>query len=124
MVCCSFLQLLQERKQVKIIYTSFYLKEVKLHPLQNQVTFHFHSFVYSLLPMSAPSCPSTANPTSHCDYIHVNSKYRSVMLSHIKSLGHRWQTQGPRPESGPPPCFIQPGTLFLPCISAELLAPS
>ena len=25
---------------------------------------------------------------------------------------HRCQTQGPQAESGPPPCFIWPGTLF------------
>ena len=37
---------------------------------------------------------------------------------------HRWQTQGPWAESGPPPCFIWPGTLFLPSGSAKLLAPS
>ena len=36
-------------------------------------------------------------------------------------LYHRWQTQGLRAESGPPPCFIQPGTLFLSDGSAELL---
>ena len=29
-------------------------------------------------------------------------------------IGHRWQTQGLGAESGPPPCFIRPGTLFLP----------
>ena len=33
---------------------------------------------------------------------------------------HRWQTQGLRAESGPPPCFIQPNTLFLPSDRAEL----
>ena len=38
-------------------------------------------------------------------------------------LNHRWQTQGPRAESGPPPCFIRPGTLFLPGSSTELLVP-
>ena len=27
---------------------------------------------------------------------------------------HRWQTQGPQAESGPLPCFIRPGILFLP----------
>ena len=36
-------------------------------------------------------------------------------------LIHRWQTQGPQAESGPPPCFILPGTLFLPGSSAKLL---
>ena len=39
-------------------------------------------------------------------------------------LGHRWQTQGPGAESGPPPCFIWPSSLFPPGGSAELLAPS
>ena len=39
------------------------------------------------------------------------------------SLEHRWQTQGPRAESRPPPCFIQPGTLFLPSGNANLLSP-
>ena len=42
----------------------------------------------------------------------------------LEPLGHRWQTQGLRAESGPPPCFIQPDTLFLPSGSAELLAPN
>ena len=41
-----------------------------------------------------------------------------------KQLEHRRQPQGPWAESGPPPCFIQPSTLFLPGGSAELLAPS
>ena len=41
-----------------------------------------------------------------------------------KLLDHRWQTQGPWAESSPPPCFIQPSTLFLPGGNAELLAPS
>ena len=36
------------------------------------------------------------------------------------ALGPRWQTQGPWAESGPPPCFIRPGTLFLPTGNAEL----
>ena len=39
-------------------------------------------------------------------------------------LKHRRQTQGPRAESGPPPGFIRPGSLFLPGSSTELLAPS
>ena len=39
--------------------------------------------------------------------------------SHL--LGHRWQTHGQWAESGPPPCFIRPGNLFLPG-SAKLLA--
>ena len=39
-------------------------------------------------------------------------------------LGHRWQTPGPWAEAGPPPCFIRPGTLFLPSGSTELLDPS
>ena len=40
------------------------------------------------------------------------------------SLDHSWQTQGPRAESGPPPCFICPSTLFLPSGSTEFLSPS
>ena len=36
-------------------------------------------------------------------------------------LVHRWQKQGPRAESGPPPYFIWSGTLFLPGGSIELL---
>ena len=40
------------------------------------------------------------------------------------TLSHRWQTQGLRAESGSPPCFIQPSTLFLPISSTEHLAPS
>ena len=36
------------------------------------------------------------------------------------TLSHRWQTQGPWTESSPPPCFIQPGTLFLFDGSTEL----
>ena len=39
----------------------------------------------------------------------------------VNALGHRWQTQGPQAESGPPPCFILPSTLFLPGSRAELL---
>ena len=33
---------------------------------------------------------------------------------------HRWQTQSPPSKPGSPPCFIHPGTLFLPGSSAEL----
>ena len=40
-------------------------------------------------------------------------------MAHIY-IAHRWQTQGPWAESSPAPCFIQPGTLFLPSGSAEL----
>ena len=54
-----------------------------------------------------------------------------VMIAHTKAVGeewrgrygykiHRWQTQGPWAECGPPPCFMQPSTLFLPIGSAEL----
>ena len=38
----------------------------------------------------------------------------------IHSLDHRWQTKGLQAESGPPPCFIRPGTLFLSGSSTEL----
>ena len=37
-----------------------------------------------------------------------------------KSLLHRWQTQVPQAESSPPPCFLWPGTLFLPSSRDEL----
>ena len=50
--------------------------------------------------------------------LEVNRKW-----AHLKNQGvldHRWQTQGPWAESGPLPCFIRPGTLFLPGGSAEL----
>ena len=43
---------------------------------------------------------------------------------HLELLEHGRQTQGPRAEPGPTPCFIQPGTLLLPGGSTELLAPS
>lgn len=37
------------------------------------------------------------------------------------TLDHRRQTQGPQAESGPPPSFLRPGTLFLlPGSSAKL----
>ena len=36
------------------------------------------------------------------------------------TLWHRWQTQGPRAESGPPLRLIWPGTLFLPGGSTKL----
>ena len=52
------------------------------------------------------------------------SKSHTVLFNMIAfhdGLGHRWQTQGPRAKSGPPPCFIQPGTLFLPDVSTKLL---
>ena len=39
----------------------------------------------------------------------------------FKPLGHRWQTGGPQAESGPPPCFILPGTLFVPRSSLPLV---
>ena len=45
---------------------------------------------------------------------------QGVYLEFSDSLDHSWQTQGPQAESGPPPCFIQPDTLFLPGGSAEL----
>ena len=48
----------------------------------------------------------------------------SLKPNSVMDLGHRWQAQGLRAESGPPPCFIRPGTVFLPSSSAELLSPS
>ena len=47
-----------------------------------------------------------------------------VLLEMARGLAHRWQTQGLWAESGPPPCFLLPGALFLPGGSTELLAPS
>ena len=44
----------------------------------------------------------------------------SILLCKCFSVHHRWQTQGLRAESGPPPCSIWPGTLFVPHGSAEL----
>ena len=40
------------------------------------------------------------------------------------ALNHRWQTQGLRAKSSPPPGFIRPGALFLPGSITELLVPS
>ena len=57
------------------------------------------------------------------DEIH-NLDVCSDQKLNLNSLVHRGQTQGPWAESGPPPCFIQPGTLFLSSCSAELLDPS
>ena len=42
------------------------------------------------------------------------------VLCGVIALEHRWQTQGLWAESGPPPCFIWPGTLFLPGSHTEL----
>ena len=36
-------------------------------------------------------------------------------------IGHRRQTQGPRTEPSPPPCFILPGTLFVPAAAPSSL---
>ena len=36
------------------------------------------------------------------------------------NLEHKWQTQDLLAESGPPPFFIWPGTLFLPGASTKL----
>ena len=36
------------------------------------------------------------------------------------TVDHKGQTQGPWAKSGPPPCFIWPGNLFLPGSSVEL----
>ena len=58
------------------------------------------------LPYSLRSSPSTFPP---------DIKYSQPLNSTaLNLLGHRWQTQGLRDESGPPPSFIRPGTLFLP----------
>ena len=50
--------------------------------------------------------------------------WRLHVYMNLKLLNQRWQTQGPWAESGPPPCFTQPSTLFLPGGSTKLLAPS
>ena len=42
-------------------------------------------------------------------------------LSWRDTLDHRWQTQGLWAKSSPSPCFIWPGTLFLPSGSTEPL---
>ena len=49
-----------------------------------------------------------------------------IFFFFLEQLGleHTRQMQGPRAESGPSPCFIRPGTLFLPRGIVELLAPS
>ena len=49
---------------------------------------------------------------------------RLSSLSGVHLLSHRWQTQDPQAEFGPPPGFIRPSILFLPGGSAGLLAPS
>ena len=66
--------------------------------------------------------PNISNLSSSCHTAH----YIIALSGDLTRLclHHRWQTQGPRAESGPPPCFIWPGTLFLPGGSAELLAPT
>ena len=40
--------------------------------------------------------------------------------SPFDAIHHSWHTQGPQAKSGPPPCFIRPGTLFLSSGSTEL----
>ena len=39
---------------------------------------------------------------------------KAIFLCSSLPLTHRWQTEGRRAESGPPPCCIRPSTLFLP----------
>ena len=36
-------------------------------------------------------------------------------------VGHRWQTQGPGAESGPPPCFIRRAPCFYPAAAPSSL---
>ena len=57
---------------------------------------------------------------------HLLVFYHLVCLSfsQIISEGTGGKHKAHGAESGPPPCFIWPGTLFLPGNSAELLAPS
>ena len=52
-------------------------------------------------------------------------KFINLMMQVVlgqNAIDHRWQTQGPWAESNPPPCFIQPSTLFL--TLQQLWAPS
>ena len=55
-----------------------------------------------------------------CQEYKVNKNRHNPGPHRIYSLDHRWQTQGLHAESGPPPCFIRPGTLFLPGGSTDL----
>ena len=50
-----------------------------------------------------------------------NNRLRNLMeVNRVEGVGYRWETEGLQAKSGPPPCFIQPGTLFLPSGSAKL----
>ena len=73
---------------------------------------HFSSLLL-LLPLPLPS----PNLFSFSESSHISFSFLIIVLI---SLQHRWQTQGLWAKSGPPPCFIWPGTLFLPSSSAEL----
>ena len=59
-----------------------------------------------LLPLPLPS----PNLFSFSESSHISFSFLIIVLI---SLQHRWQTQGLWAKSGPPPCFIRPGTLFL-----------
>ena len=72
-----------------------------------------HSF-WSHFPARLPSSLITARKTLCLQSLFSNCS------THQNLPEHRWQTQGPRAESGPIPSFIRPSTLFLPSGSARL----
>ena len=66
------------------------------------------------------------NPAHLASGVRLSLPQETHFLLHVlfKGIEHRWQTQGPQAESGPPPCFIRPGTLFLPGSGTALLSPN
>ena len=67
------------------------------------------------------------NPTSSSSkFLLPSSQVHSTLKAYACPVPIRPQAanKGPWAEPGPPPCFIRPGTLFLPVSSAEPLAPS
>ena len=84
-----------------------------MYQAQCQEHYLIMSFIYNVI---------ITNNITLCNF---KSSKNIVKMSHHfshkenKSLEHRWQTQGLWPESSLPPCFIQPGTLFLPSGSAK-----
>ena len=70
------------------------------------------------------SVPGTGMKTKYINNLfikYITASDRSFRASVFDGLEHRWQTQVPKAESGPPPCFIWPSTLFLPGRSASSL---